>query len=383
MATRRKVLRTGAAGLLIVGTGAAAWSLTRAPQAAREPWRRADDGFGDPRLDALAYAILAPNPHNMQPWRVRLDGDDALTLFCDLARTLPETDPPNRQITIGFGCFLELFRQAAAEKGYRAEFDYFPEGEPFPVLDERPIAQARLVGDETVARDPLFAAALDRRTSRAPFDANRIVHEPTLDAIVAASVPGVTATAANDAARVAALRDLAAQAWDVEWAHAPARRESVIVTRIGKREINEKPWGLSLSGPMMELLRGAGALTRAQMNEPGTMAYDQSRSFYDRACRTAAAFVWTETETNTRRDQLEAGRAWVRMQLAANKAGLSFHPLSQALQEYAPMQPLYRKAHEMLASAPGRTVQMLSRIGYADTPPPAPREPLTAKLIDA
>ena len=33
--------------------------------------------FGDVRLDALAYAILAPNPHNMQPWKIELDGDEA------------------------------------------------------------------------------------------------------------------------------------------------------------------------------------------------------------------------------------------------------------------------------------------------------------------
>jgi heterotetrameric sarcosine oxidase gamma subunit len=37
---------------------------------ATEPWRRAGQSLGDPRLDALAYAILAPNPHNRQPWTV-------------------------------------------------------------------------------------------------------------------------------------------------------------------------------------------------------------------------------------------------------------------------------------------------------------------------
>lgn len=42
----------------------------------------------------------------------------------------------------------------------------------------------------------------------------------------------------------------------------------------------------------------------------------------------------------------------------------------------------YNEIHQMLAES-GHTVQMLARLGYDNAPPPAPREPLTAKLIDA
>lgn len=382
-ATRRALLKTGSAFVVIIGAGAAGWALTRAPNAARRPWRKAEKGFGDPRLDALAYAILAPNPHNMQPWRIRLEGEDAFTVFCDPDRLLPETDPPSRQITIGFGCFFELLRQAAAEKGLRTDVDYFPEGEPWPTLDERPVAGVRVVADETVVRDPLFGGALRRRTNRAPFDTGRPVERALLDRIVAETVPGVDAAATDDQARVEELRALTSQAWEIEWRNAPTRREGIAVTRIGKQEINSEPWGLSLSGPLMEALRTAGPLTRKNMDIDGAMAYQQTMDFYDRACRTAMAFVWSSTATNTRLDQIEAGRAWVRMQLAANEHGISFHPLSQALQEYPAMSELYQKAHAMLADEDGETVQMLARLGYAKAPPPAPREPLSAKLIAA
>ena len=54
LATRRSILQTGAAAAVILGAGAAAWSLTRAPKLAREPWAKAGTGFGDARLDALA-----------------------------------------------------------------------------------------------------------------------------------------------------------------------------------------------------------------------------------------------------------------------------------------------------------------------------------------
>ena len=106
--SRRVFLKTGAASIAVVSAGGVGWALTRTATAAREPWRDAANGFGDPRLDALAFAILAPNPHNMQPWLARLETDGSLSVFCDLNRRLPATDPFDRQITIGFGCFLEL-----------------------------------------------------------------------------------------------------------------------------------------------------------------------------------------------------------------------------------------------------------------------------------
>ena len=140
MISRRALLITGGASVLVLGGGAAGLMAMSNIDEVREPWRAAEAGFGDVRLNALAYAILAPNPHNRQPWQIELKGDDAMTLYCDLNRLLPETDPPNRQITIGLGAFLELLRQASAEQGYRAEIDPFPEGEPYPNLDARPIA---------------------------------------------------------------------------------------------------------------------------------------------------------------------------------------------------------------------------------------------------
>ena len=76
---RRTLLVTGGAAIALLG-GAGAWLGTRKSVSARQPWEAASTGFGDPRLDAMAYAILAPNAHNMQPWQARLDGDDTLTL---------------------------------------------------------------------------------------------------------------------------------------------------------------------------------------------------------------------------------------------------------------------------------------------------------------
>ncbi len=318
----------------------------------------------------------------MQPWRVALAGDDALTLYCDTARLLPETDPPSRQITIGFGCFLELFRQAAAEKGYRAEVEPFPEGEPQPVLDERPVARVRMIADAGAARDPLFWSSTLRRTNRAPFE-ERAVEPRLLAEIAGASVEGVVARTISNSDGVAELRALANDAWKIEWTLPRTRAESIAVTRIGKKEIEAQPWGLSLGGPMIEALAVAGVFTRDKQGKAGETAFDETLAFYEKACASAAAFIATSTATNTRRDQLAAGAAWVRIHQAATQRGVAFHPLSQALQEFPEMAPAYDRAHEILAHRPRATVQMLARLGYATAPPPSPRERLEAKLIEA
>jgi hypothetical protein len=108
-------------------------------------WRDPGAGETDPRRFALAHAILAPNPHNTQSWLIELDDADGMTLYCDLDRRLDFTDPLDRQITIGCGCFLELFRMSAGLQGYWPVIEMFPDGEPAPRLDSRPVARVRMV----------------------------------------------------------------------------------------------------------------------------------------------------------------------------------------------------------------------------------------------
>ena len=381
MISRRALLTTGASSVVLLGLACTWWTSTGPARSAREPWSAASGGIGDRRLDVLAYAILAPNPHNMQPWQVTLGEGEEFTVFCDLDRLLPETDPPNRQITIGFGCFLELCRQAAAESGLRANITYFPEGEPQPSLDGRPIAHVELVEDASLQPDPLFSTVLTRRTSRLVYDTSKPVADSTLAELNAATVEGVDVFSSSDNAFVNDIRRLTVEAWEVEWSTASTRRESIEVMHVGKAAVDARPYGLSIDDRISSTIGKLGMMSPEALDDPETSAYNESFKFYARACESAMAYVWSTTPTNTRLAQLEAGRAWVRTQLAANVLGLSFHPLSQALQEFPEMAAHYKRAHELLASNEGDTVQMLARLGYAPNVGPAPREPLESKLL--
>lgn len=376
--TRRALLISGgAAATLIAGAGFAGWYPGTA--SATAPWREAGQGFDDPRLSALSYAILAPNPHNMQPWRFSLTGSDGIDVFCALDRRLPETDPFDRQIVIGFGCMLETLSIAAAQGGYRAEIRLFPDGEPQPRLARR-LASVRLVRDPTVVHDPLFAAIATRRTSREPY-LETPIHPAAIERIVSAGqVDGLTADATLDAQAIASIGAIADRAFKIEYRHPPTRRESIRVTRIGNRAISDAPDGIALPGIAMGLLGIAGIVDAESLDTPGTTAFDSGLSMYSAAIASARGMIWLVSEGNARVAQLASGRLWMRMCLAAAAQGVNVHPLSQALQEFPEMAGPYRDISELLGGE-GRTVQMLARIGHSPSGLHAPRWPLESRLI--
>lgn len=379
--SRRGFLKVMGAGGVILAAGAGGWALTRDPAQARAPWRMAgSERYPDPMRRALSCAILAPNPHNMQPWRVALHSDREATLYGDLDRLLPATDPMSRQIVIGLGAFLETLALAAAQEGLAAQIAAFPDGADDASLDARPVAHIRLVDDTDVRPDPLFAAVLDRRTDRTPYDLNKPVREEALAAIAAAGAAGgVASRCLADAGLVETLRDLTWRAWAIEVETPRALQESIDVMRIGRREIETAPDGLMLAGPLMEALSIAGVLTRAKMADPASVAFAQTRDFQKPLIETAMAYATIVTEGNARLDQIAAGRAYMRQNLAATAQGVCMQPLSQALQEYPEMAGPYAEAHALLAPE-GGTVQMLARLGYGKGAKPAPRWPLEAKL---
>ncbi len=377
---RRQLMTVGAASMVVAGAGLGVFGATRTPTKALAPWGADAHDFEDARLRALSYAVLSPNPHNRQPWVATLQGVDEIVLTCDLNRRLPETDPYDRQITIGLGCFLELLSIAAAEEGLRADIAYFPDGNPSPRLDERPVAHIRLVADTTQARDPLFAAIKYRRSNKEPYDTNRPLTKATFDLLLADVRPSVVVAGTMDEEHVADLRDLSWRAHKVETFTPRTMQESIDLMRIGKAEIEQNPDGIDLGGFPVGLFAKLGLVNRTQMADPQSTAFKQGLDMYHGLMHSAMGHVWVVTHDNNRTEQLEAGREWVRLNMRANTAGVAIHPLSQALQEYVEMAPLYAEIHDKLAIEAPKRLQMFARIGYGPSVSPSPRWPVESRL---
>jgi hypothetical protein len=230
------------------------------------------------------------------------------------------------------------------------------------------------------AKDPLFRYVRARRTNRSPFDERPVSVAAASVITAAASAPLVSADATIAPERVAKLRALVFQGAYVETHTPAAHRESVERTFLGAHDVAAHRYGISIEGPAVEAAHAVGLLTQAKMQTPGTFAYDQALAFLKKAAETARGFVWITTKGDSRGEELAAGAAYLRANLAATGLGLSMHPWSQVLQEYATQNGLRAAVHRELAPDGGR-VQMLARIGYAKPVPPAPRRGLDQNLL--
>lgn len=364
---RRRALALLGGGVVLAAAaagGAYYYAGTRTPSRAQEPWRRAG-GYDEPRLRALSYAILAPNPHNLQPWLADVRQPGLIVLHRDRKLELPETDPYGRQLTIGMGCFLELLALAAAEDGHAVALELFPKGE------DGPVAVARFAPGGVP--DPLFRHALARRTCREPF-------EPRL-------VPDDMVRQLSEHARIVvepelvdSLVGLSRVSWEVELKTPRALASTVEWMRLGKAEIEANPDGIAIGGPLLEGLMAVGALERSALLDRDSATFDAMRRLQDRVFRATPAFAVVTTPGNTRLDQIDAGRRWMRLSLAVTGLGLALHPVSQALQEYRELSAHRRRAHELLAER-SHAVQMLGRLGFGPAVEPAPRWPLEKRLL--
>ena len=377
---RRNFLALLGGGVVLAAGSTLGVVASRSPDKALAPWQNAGTAqYTEPRMRALSYAILAPNPHNRQPWLVDLSKDNQIKLTVDTDRLLPHTDPFSRQITIGLGCFLEVLRMAAAEDGYRADISVFPEGSDVTALDQRPVAIIDMVKDDGIKPDPLFAHIFERRSLKEPFDTTKPVASDILTRVTEVASHTITSST-NDDKDIATLRKLSRDALTIEMDTPRTHKESVDLFRIGKAEIEANPDGIDFSGPMFETMGFLGLMTREGTLDMNSMEFAEGKKALYAQTDTGMAYLWVVTEGNTREDQINAGRDWVRINLATTRENVGLHPMSQALQEYAEMKELYEQIHEELAPD-GGTVQMFGRLGYAERVGPSPRWPIEAKII--
>ncbi len=373
---RRQVLRLIGGGAIVAATAPLGGCDSRMPADAVAAWQGPGETT-DLRRWMLAHAILAPHSHNLQSWLVDLREPDVITLRMDLQRLLPETDPLARQMVMSQGTFLALLDMAARQRGFRAQIQPFPEG-PFGAQgpDARPTARIRLVQDASVVPDPLFAQVFKRHTNRQAYE----MRAPSARAVqairdsVASSGAAVGFVDLQQAAAMQAHRAIAADAWRIELTTPRTLLESYKVLRIGPREISQHRDGISINDPMLRVIEAVGLFDRSQASASDSSAVQGQIDRFQVALDATPAFFWLSTANNDRLTQLQAGRAYVRAQLAATASGLSMHPLSQALQEYPEQARLYAALHELVGvKRSGHTVQMWARLGPGPAIGPAPR----------
>lgn len=347
-------------------------------ESAYRPWQGAP-ADADVRHRLISWASLAPSSHNLQPWRIRLVGSDRLVLFADPTRVHGATDPYMRQITISQGTFLELMDMAALAMGYRLDVAEFPDGvyQTLPDLMQRPVAVIQVHKSPSEVPPALFVSVRQRRTSRELFTARGIsgtAKQALANAVGAGD--GLTAGYLDRGPAMERVRALIIEGMRREMRDPRSLNELAELMRLGSADVLTHRDGIvpvrGWMGEVMHVAFGRDAFRSAD-------SFVVTESFRRMAqwVSSAVAFTWITTAGNSRFDQIRAGRAYMRLDLACAAEGVAINPHSQPLQEVA-IQQRQRQDIQALLAHDGGTIQMLARLGHVDHPmPPAPRRPVS------
>lgn len=376
--SRRRLLRLAASvPALLLSAGCESDSAGTAYLGWRGP-----PSVPDIRVRLAGWASLAPSSYNLQPWKIALEGDDVLWLLADADRVSLHTDPALRQVTLGQGTFLELLVLAAAAEGWDPALSLFPDG-PYATRDDmhlKPVARVALSRDPAVLPPPLFAAVRRRRTCRGAFT-GQAISRSARDTFLsgAGAARGVSVGWIDRGSGLERLKGLVIEAMRLESMNADLVAETATFLRLTKEEVAECRDGVVPSSP----LPGSGVRLfygRHAFSEPGSWLNRWAFSHAVSYVGEADSFVWISTDGDSRDDQVRAGRVYARLDLAAAAQGLAMQPFSSPLGDWDGVAGVRDDLHALL-SIPGRRIQMLARVGYADSASPTPRRSVVELMI--
>lgn len=356
-----------------------------------EAWKKEHyQKYSDPRLQLASHGLLAANSHNMQAWSIRLDENDpqAFYLFVNTDRLTPEVDPYARQTLISQGTFLEYLQQAGEALGYPCQITLFPDG---PLDESRLIesmkekAVAKIIFEtKDPIQNPLYSHIFRPDTHRGPY-IDQVLTSEEIKQLEATNSDHelLSIEVIQDPARVKRLNDYAWQAAEIEAGISRIAQESTPLLRVNEYEKNRKAYGFSLDGQGMKglpkhLLQGILSTFPSMNNEKASS--DAFLKSMRQAVDHAPTYVLIRSRQNFRLEQVFSGISYSRLVLTAHEMGMVVHPVSQILQEYPEMSQLYQEIHSEFAPS-GETIQMLVRIGKAETPAPLSMRSTVDRLL--
>jgi hypothetical protein len=296
-------------------------------------------------------ARWAQNAHNVQSWKLEtMPGrPDTRRLVLESTRLLPQTDAPQRQLTVSLGCFLAVLEDAAAAQGARVTWQ--------PLTDV-PGALVTLSEDPAPSTpapnlDALAAPTVKYRTAAFSLPA-RVLR----DLEERYSTPTVRFHWITEPADVAAAKAWARDAFNTEMDLPRTRDESIAYTRVGETARRLTPWGITLlpNFPRGELF-WVEAFEGLFPESPAAYARD-SETMLGKALGPVEQILVVTSRGNGNLERLRTGEALQRVWMRVIDRGGRLLPLSQGLEEFPEMAPRFDEAARRWARD-GETVQMV------------------------
>ena len=299
-------------------------------------WKGPAPSVRDPRVRALSYALLAPNPHNLQPWIVDLREPSVITFFSITRGCCRRPIPIRARSRSAAARFSSCCAWRRPSKVFVPTLRHFPRaiGRRTRSAINR-CAASRLCRSQHVPRDPLFAQALKRRTNRSSLrgDARRALVKQRRLARDGCSCRCDSAWTIDAAADDALARYRQARVGRRDRQGRDLLRERQGLSRDARARFWGIATGLSFHGPFFWSMKALGlfskerALTRRCDRAPAIARLHRRRQLRERA----------GLRVDRDRDERPAGAARGGCGLRARQSarrpslGLAVQPFSQAL----------------------------------------------------
>lgn len=335
----------------------------------------------------ILTAMLAPNSHNTQPWKVRIDSDSSFTLFGDPARTLPAIDPINRQFYHTQGTFLELARLTADSLMFDAKITYFPKGIPTERdLVSKPIATFSISAKDKCVHDFLFLALPKRQMNRSVYNGDWISNEE-FERLNTLTFPGfIKLKFVSGKESLAPFFPTLIDSFTTETNIRNTNEVSRVWFRTSKDDIYSKRDGITLEGNSLSGLKlWIAKKFFVDLSPEGWHDASAQKAAIDIAksqIESSKGLVFFISEgKDSALEWVKTGMDFMRFTLAIANQNLAFHTMNQALEDYPESLPYHETLKKSLNLSKTSRIQLMGRIGRSDYEFASPRRDLKEILV--
>lgn len=321
------------------------------------------DALADVIHRAIAQAVLAPSPHNSQPWRFVVRGA-TIELLADRSRALPVVDPDGRELAMSCGAALFQLRTALRAASLDAEVARLPDAAHADLM-------ARLVvrpGPPPTDDESALADAIPwRHTVRAPYLGIELPEDFVLRAQQDVEAEGAWLVPLTEESARVELVALVMESDHVQWSDPRFRRELAAWMRPNDSAARDGLFGF-VDG--LENVESHFAPIAARLLDLGSRRAVRDR---DLACASPLLAV-LGTDRDAPIDRLRAGEALDRVLLRAESEDVAAAFLNQAVE--------VDESRARLAEIAGRRgfPQAVIRMGYGPDGRETRRRPLSEVL---